>query len=61
MSTIGPQCYRCGSSGDDLRCCSSCHKWMCDRCRSNWLMRSMDAAYEKVFGYSKDWYRAGQC
>ena len=54
-------CYRCWRSGPNLRCCSKCRKWMCDDCRANYVQRGIDAAYEKIFGYSKDWAVDGEC
>lgn len=54
-------CYKCGSNGPDVQCCSMCHKYMCDGCRANLWMRSADAAYEKLFGYAKDWHPDGRC
>ena len=55
------RCYKCWSDGPDVQCCSMCHKMMCDKCRANIFMRSADAAYEKLFGYAKDWAPDGQC
>jgi len=34
---------------------------MCDKCRANVIQRSIDATYEKIFGYAKDWAPDGQC
>lgn len=54
------RCYRCGTP-EDIKCCGMCGKYMCPKCRGNWLQRSLDAAYEKAFGYAPDWFPEGRC
>ena len=54
------RCYKCGRY-QDLTCCEKCGKWMCPDHLNDMIGRGLDATWEKVFGYSKNWFPEGKC